>query len=81
MTVSFAGMRLKNGRWVNTHTARGGVIMYCLIVENGKTSRELNITANTRKRALELRAAYLRKIVVQGISQDKINIKIIEKNY
>lgn len=53
--------------------------MYCLIVENGKTSREVNITANTRKRALELRAVYLRKIMTQGVSRDKISIKIIEK--
>lgn len=53
--------------------------MYCLVVTNGKTSRELNMTANTRKRAMELRAAYLRKIVAQGLSSEQIKILIIKK--
>lgn len=53
--------------------------MYCLVITNGKTSRELNMTANTRKRAMELRAAYLRKIVAQGLSSEQIKILIIKK--
>ena len=62
-----------------TPNTRRRAIMYYLVVTNGKTRRELNMTANTRKRAMELRAAYLRKIVAQGLSSDKIKILIIKK--
>lgn len=67
------------GLGANVPLTKRRVIMYCLIVTNGKTSRELNMTANTRKRAMELRAAYLRKIVAQGLSSEQIKILIIKK--